>query len=177
MDSEKLQKYRNGDADTFNAIMDEYQQPIYYYIIRMVGDQTDAEDLTQETFVKAYTEREKFRGDASIKTWLYRIASNLAKNHLRWRSVRNFLSLDNQYPVLSTTDESEEFDTPAREKELLGYLQSLSPRQRSVFILKYFNGLSHKEIGRILGISEGSSRTNFHYAVNSLKEQITGEES
>jgi len=175
MDSTTLEKYRNGDPQLFNEIMNEYQQPVYYYLIRMLRNEHDAEDITQETFVKAYTERKKFRGEASIKTWLFQIASNLAKNHLRWHSIRSFISLNSRYPSLTSPDESGNEQTQ-REQRLLKHLQHLSPRQRSVFILKYFNRLSHREIARIMDISEASSKTNFHYAVNALKDRIQEEE-
>ena len=173
MKPETLRKYHAGDHKTFNEIMNRYQEPIYYFILRMVANEEDARDLTQETFVKAYTERKKFRGDSAVNTWIYRIASNLTKNHLRWRSIRNFISMDSaqgQLPVVSL--ETDDSTTVERERELLKHLQDLSPRQRSVFILRYFNELSHGEIAQILSISESASKTNFHYAVSALSEKV-----
>ncbi len=173
MDAETLHKFQAGDHVTFNRIMREYQKPIYYFILRMTGNVNDAEDLTQETFVKTYLERSKFRGDSSINTWIYRIAANLTKNHLRWKSIRNYLPLDTIARVLTATSENSQYEEIAlREKDLLNHLQALSPQQRSIFLLKYFHGLSHKEVARILDISVSSSKTNFHYAVKSLKEMV-----
>lgn len=175
MTPEALRKYHAGDHTIFNEIMTEFQDPIYFFILRMVANEHDAEDLTQETFVKAYTERNKFRGDSAINTWIYRIAANLAKNHLRWRSIRNFISVDHAKDQLPTTSLDSQSDvTAAREQELLSHLQDLSARQRSVFILRYFQGLAHKEIAQVLGISEGSSKTNFHYAMTALTQKVQG---
>ena len=173
MEPDQLKKYRQGDHEFFRQIMDELQKPIYYFLYRYVGNAGDAEDLTQETFVNGYTERDKFRGDSQLSTWIYRIATNLAKNHLRWRSVRNFLTLEAlQNAVIE--ESTEDFEWGQREHEIMNRLQDLPKTQRSVFILKYFNELSHQEISDILGISLSSSKTNFHYAVKSLKNMISG---
>ncbi|MCF7804849.1 MAG: RNA polymerase sigma factor [Candidatus Marinimicrobia bacterium] len=175
MEPEQLQKYHAGDHKTFNRIMAEYQEPIYFFLLRMVGNEEDAQDLTQETFVKTYTERKKFKGNSAVNTWIYRIAANLAKNHLRWRSIRNFIPVDHAGDELvnMTNDESAD-ELEAREQELLMHLQSLSKTQRSVFILRYFNQLSHREVAQVMGVSEASSKTNFHYAVTALKDQVQG---
>ena len=173
MEPDQLKKYRQGDHEYFRQIMDELQKPIYYFLYRYVGNAGDAEDLTQETFVKAYTERDKFRGDSQLSTWIYRIATNLAKNHLRWRSVRNFLTLEALQNLVNEESE-EDVEREHREHEVMNRLQDLPKTQRSVFILKFFNELSHQEISDILGISLSSSKTNFHYAVKSLKNMISG---
>ncbi len=173
MDAGTLHKFQAGDHTTFTMIMREYQEPIYHFILRMTGNPKDAEDLTQETFVKTYLERTKFRGDSSINTWIYRIAANLTKNHLRWRSIRHYLPLDAlARMVTAPSDDTRYEEIELREKNLLKYLQQLSPRQRSVFLLKYFHRLSHQEVANILDISVSSSKTNFHYAVKSLKELV-----
>jgi len=173
MDADTLHKFQAGDHTTLNIIMREYQEPIYYFILRMTGNVHDAEDLAQETFVKTYLERSKFRGDSSINTWIYRIAANITKNHLRWRSIRHYLPLDALARVLTATAEDTRYEEiESHEKDLLNHLQELSPRQRSVFLLKYFHRLSHQEVANILDISVSSSKTNFHYAVKSLKELV-----
>lgn len=173
MDSEQLKKFREGDHATFNRIMEHYQKPIYYFIFRMTGNATDAEDLTQDTFVKAYLERENFRGDSAINTWIYRIAANLTKNHLRWHSIRRYATLDTvlQFFTGDSGEDSGE-DREILEKRLLHYVRQLPARQRSVFILKYYDGLTHEEIADILEISLSASKTNFHYAVKTLKEIV-----
>jgi len=171
MDSEQLKKFREGDHATFNRIMEQYQKPIYYFIYRMTGNATDAEDLTQDTFVKAYLERENFRGESAVNTWIYRIAANLTKNHLRWHSIRRYATLDAVLEFFSgESGENPVAEREILEKRLLRFVQQLPARQRSVFILKYYNGLSHEEIAHILEISLSASKTNFHYAVKSLKE-------
>lgn len=173
MDHQTLRKFHDGDQQTFNRIMMEYQQPLYYYIFRMVGNAEDAQDVLQETFVKAYTKRESFRGDSQINTWLYSIASNLAKNHLRWSSIRRFITIGPNEHQLPADDDFQE-QVEEMEEELLQYLDELPRKQRSVFILKYFDGLSHREIASILDISEASSKTNFHYATKTLQELVQG---
>lgn len=174
MDSEQLKKFKAGDHTTFNRIMEKYQKPIYYFIYRMTGNAKDAEDLTQDTFVKAYLEREQFRGDAAINTWIYRIAANLAKNHLRWYSIRRHISLDAIAQFFSPeSEEDQTIKTETLEAHLLDYVQELPARQRSVFVLKYYNRLTHEEISDILDISLSASKTNFHYAVKSLKEIVS----
>jgi len=173
MDSELLKKFKAGDHATFNRIMEQYQKPIYYFIYRMTGNAKDAEDLTQDTFVKAYLERERFRGDSAINTWIYRIAANLTKNHLRWHSLRRYAPLDAVLQFFFPESEESHYETmEALEEHLLDYVQQLPSRQRSVFVLKYYNGLTHEEISNILKISLGASKTNFHYAVKTLKEIV-----
>jgi len=175
MDSQTLRKFYEGDAQVFNTLMQEYQQPLYYYLYRMVGNAEDAQDLLQETFVKAYTKRKSFRGDAQVQTWLYSIAGNLAKNHLRWRSIRRFVNVEESEHLIPE-DEVNPTEVDEMEQELFQYVQQLPERQRSVFILKYFHGLQHQEIAHILDISEGSSKTNFHYATKTLQALIQGDE-
>ncbi len=173
MDAETLHKFRSGDHKTFNTIMTEYQQPIYYFLYRMTGNEKDAEDLTQEAFVKAYLERENFRGDSAINTWIYRIAANLARNHLRWHALRRYIPIDSIARLFASGEEtSSREEVEYMEKSLLKFLPHLPPKQRLVFILKYFHRLTHAEIARIAGISMASSKTNFHYAVNTLKQLV-----
>ena len=174
MDPQTLRKFHEGDEHTFSRIMQEYQQPLYYYIYKMVGNGEDARDILQETFVKAYTKRESFRGDSQVNTWLYSIAGNLAKNHLRWRSIRRFVTLGpDEYELPAEELSPDEID--AMKAELLRYLDHLPRRQRSVFLLKYYHGLSHREVAAILDISEASSKTNFHYATKTLREVVKEE--
>ncbi len=175
MDSHTLRKFYEGDEQIFNQLMRDYEKPLYYYLYRMVGNAEDAQDLLQETFVKAYTKRKSYRGDAKVPTWLYSIAGNLAKNHLRWRSVRRFVAVEDS-EHLFPAEESNPGEIDQMEKTLLHFLQELPDRQRSVFILKYFQGLQHQEIAHILDISEGASKTNFHYATKTLQALIQGEE-
>lgn len=152
----------------FELMMNTYRDRIYWYIRRTLVSKEDAEDVFQETFIKAYRFIDKFKRNSSIYTWLYTIAVNECKQLFRSRKLIT-TSYDSTPAVLTDklAEESVEGD-----KLLVSFqkaILSLPEKQREVFSLRYYDELSYKEIAEITGNSEGTLKTNYHYAVARIK--------
>lgn len=148
----------NDGLETFEAIFDRYQQPIYNYILRMMGNPEDAYDLTQDAFLKAYINLPKLGGDRNVAGWLYRIATNTCLDELRrrkvirWQPWETFMSAFHPRQV---ADDSPEGETIRHEDVALvqKVLDRLPPRYRMCLVLREYEDLSCEEIGEILGVS------------------------
>jgi RNA polymerase sigma-70 factor (ECF subfamily) len=173
-ETEIVARARAGDGDAFAVIVDTYRDRLFGLAVGIVRNRDAAEDIVQETFIKAYRNLAGFRGDAGIYTWLYRIAVNTAHNHLRRRRKGEQVDLEEVAPVI-------EADGPGPAEitanvELAEAIQTavgvLPARQREVFMLHYFEQLTHREIAAVLGITEGAVKANFFHAVQKLKVSL-----
>lgn len=146
---------RSGDGSAFTAVVERYQAPIARYLRRLVGERALAEDLAQETFVKAYLAILKTDSSLALRPWLYRIATNEARMHLRRSRLIRFLPFlaERHEPVLpSPTDALGERDLVQRA------LASLPGPYASALLLYLVEGFKHQEVGAILGISAEAAR-------------------
>lgn len=156
----------------FGTLVQKFQEPLYWQIRHMVLDHYDTDDILQNVFIKAWQGLDNFRGDSRLSTWLYRIASNECLNFLqRQKQTRLSLSLTDD----STSDgvrlqlESDPyFDGDETEIQLQQAIQSLPPKQRQVFNMKYFQELRYEEMSEILGTSVGALKASYHHAVNKI---------
>jgi RNA polymerase sigma-70 factor (ECF subfamily) len=168
----EIKQGRVDDATFKKAIVD-YRERIFLVILRFVRNREDARDLTQEAFVRAYKSRESFRGDASLYTWIYRIAVNLALNFKSRSHISSLTSLDDAPEMVVHGDPSDSIS----DKELLSQIESaiaqLPDRQRAVFILRYYEEKPHAEIAEMLGVTEGAVKANYHQAIRKLRKELT----
>lgn len=159
--------------DAFSEVVKHYGKPLYWQIRRMVTSHEDADDLLQNTFLKAWDNIEMFRGEAKLSTWLYRIAVNESINFLnKQRKIQN-ISMDgeNDYMLTSLTSlESDElFDGDEIQKCLQEALLTLPEKQRLVFNMKYFDEMKYEDISDILGTSVGALKATYHHAVKKIE--------
>jgi RNA polymerase sigma-70 factor (ECF subfamily) len=160
-----------GDREAFSELVGKYQKQVYYLALRFLGDSDEAWDISQEVFLRAYRGIEKFRGGSTFKTWLYTIANNLIKNYYRSMSRRSTVPLENrEIPIEG--DEMENILNKEISEILRNTIKELPYKQRMALTLRVYDGLSHREIGEVLGISEGSVKVNFHHALNSLRKRM-----
>lgn len=161
------------DRAAFSAAVAEHQRGIFFHVLRLCrGDEQLARDVTQRTFLKAWTGRDGFRGDASVKTWLYRIAHNLALNELRRAHRRREVGQDDE-PLASVPPSAPgDIDEARQRAALRSAVEELSPRQRDVTLLRLYQDLSFVEIGEILGISSNSAKVNYHHATRNLERRL-----
>lgn len=146
-------KARSGDARAFETLFERYQTPILNYLHRMVGDRTLAEDLTQDTFVKAFNALPKTSNDLLFKPWLYRIATNTAlSSHRRSRIVR-FLPFLTDHP----SNESIE-GTVSRKQDIEQALSAIPQHYAAVLLLRHYQGLSLAETAAALDITEAAAK-------------------
>jgi RNA polymerase sigma-70 factor, ECF subfamily len=152
----------------FMLLMDTYKERIYWHIRRLVVSHEDAEDILQETFINVYRYAGSFNGQSKIYTWLYRIATNECIRIFKQRKNKEAVNL------LSAYKEKDEGYETMEEKDIVHKFQQailrLPEKQRIVFNLRYYDELDYKEIGQILNISVNALKTNYHYAVEKIKE-------
>ncbi|MGH2574734.1 MAG: RNA polymerase sigma factor [Ignavibacteria bacterium] len=173
-DSELIRDFKNGDIRGFNEIVRKYQKQVYWVVRKMVQNHDDADDLTQEVFIKVYSALKDFREESNLFTWLYRIATNYSINHLRKVKVKNTISFETILtPIKSAEKKSDEvLDDETRRRILEAAIEILPPQQRSVFNLRYYDELSYEEISKILNKSVGGIKANYFHAVKKIGEYL-----
>lgn len=156
----------------FRLLMKEYGHALYWHIRRIVVGHDDAEDVLQETCIKVLNSIHTYRGDGSLATWLYRIATNEALQYLR-RQTRLFQRID---PLSDTLVEKLQAEVPLEGNELEILLQkallTLPTQQRIAFNLRYYDELNYEDIACITGKSVQTLKTNYHYATQRIKNYI-----
>lgn len=165
---------RNGDRRAFNALVREHQQRVFHVVRRMVKSDDDALDITQEVFIRAWKGIDRFKGDAKIFTWLYRIAVNLSLNHLRSAWFRSFIPLGEDHERFGATDQNvhEAIEQDEAKLAVSSAIEKLPPKQRAVFVLRYYEELPYEEISGILKTSVGGLKANYHHAVKKIEEHV-----
>ncbi|MBK6343103.1 MAG: sigma-70 family RNA polymerase sigma factor [Flavobacteriales bacterium] len=174
-DAELLALFRKEESRhyAFNLLVRQYQRRLYAFIRRMVTDHDEAQDVLQETFIKAWHGLDGFRAESQLFSWLYRIAHNECLNHLRKAKRRVFVSNDAVIERLSTTlDSSEHFSGDAIQRKLQIAVMRLPAKQRAVFTMKYFEALKYEDMSRVTGTSVGALKSSFHIAVKKIENWL-----
>ena len=178
-----VRQAQGGDYSAFDTLVQKYQERIYATIYHMTSNHEDANDLTQETFIKAYKALNSFKGDSSFFTWVYRIAVNKTINFLKGRKNKIHLSLNDldfnaEHDPEIVTFISEK--TPRRDmglselqEKLNEAMQKLSDVHRLVVTLHDVQGLSHEEISKIMDCNTGTVRSRLFYARQQLQGYLS----
>lgn len=171
-DSILLERVNAGDREAFDSLVKKYQREIYFLALRFVKNREDAEEVTQQAFVKAFEKLSGFRGDASFKTWLYQVAMNQSRSFLRSR--KTVLELNEEVAQKTTRE-----DTPLgglmkseTALEAAQLIQELPEKQKNVVTLRIVHELSYREIGEIVDCSEQTAKVNFHYGIENLRKKM-----
>jgi len=177
-DADLVEASRAGDRGAFDAIVVRHGRHVYQLCYRFVGNHEDASDLAQDVFVRAYRGLHRFKGQASLGTWLYRIAVNVSLNKVGAKEPRP-VSFD---PRLHAFDEraisSEESASEAllreeRAVQVRAAIAKLPKKQRATLILRVYHELPHDQIAGILGSSVGAVKANFFHALHNLKKLLS----
>ena len=168
------QVYASDPKKGFKMLMDNFQVPIYNYIRRLVVSHEDAEDVLQEVFIRVYRNLDQFRGESSLSTWIYRIATNESLRLLNTRKDEEAIPTEEvQEELIGKLKASDYIDY---ENELAVKFQeailSLPEKQRLIFNLRYYDELDYEEISRILDSKVDTLKVNYHYAKEKIKEYI-----
>ncbi|HJN77006.1 MAG TPA: sigma-70 family RNA polymerase sigma factor [Myxococcota bacterium] len=174
-----------GDSTAYRGLVERYQRRVYALVCGMVRDKEDARDITQEAFVKAYKNLDRFRLESSFYTWLYRIAMNLAIDHLRKFKKRRHSEFDEgvaSYDAEGDLHSGHSLGNASRELErkqlhgrILSALDKLSPDHKQIILLREVEGFSYKEIADALEIAEGTVMSRLFYARRKLQAALKGE--
>jgi len=176
-DKELLEKFReeNSRHYAFNLLVKKYQQRVYWHIRKMVIDHDDADDLTQDCFIKIWHHMEDFRNDSQLYTWIYKIATNECLNFLNKKRKRFFLPInDLEKELEQKLSSSDMIEGDEIQLKLQKALLKLPEKQRLVFNMKYFDDLKYEEISEILGTSVGALKASYHLAVKKIEIYIEG---
>jgi RNA polymerase sigma-70 factor (ECF subfamily) len=175
-DEELLNKIRNPDTRNygFNLLVREYQKRVYWHVRKMVIDHDDADDLTQEVFIKIHRYIDNFREDSSLFTWIYRIATNECLSFLKRKKLRFMLPIGDVEGELSAKLET----TPGLSADeiqlkLQKALLKLPDKQRLVFNMKYFEDMPYEQISEITGTSVGALKASYHHAVKKIEDFLS----
>lgn len=177
-----VRKIQGGDVDAFDTLILKYRERVYSVIYNLTSNREDTSDLTQETFIKAFQSINRFKGNSSFFTWLYRIALNTSLTYLRKNKLKRFFSFekmvdeDHTEGFIENMTADSDSDKAALMSELQEKLndafQKLSVKHRTVITLFEIDGLSHKEIAEIVGTSVGTVRSRLHYAKQFLQGEL-----
>jgi RNA polymerase sigma-70 factor (ECF subfamily) len=170
-----IERFRAGDRRAFDELVRRYQKPLYFVARRYLRNDADAADVTQKSFVRAFRGIDRFRGQSTVRTWLYRIAINQSLNHLRDHRREEPTEIG---PNTLTTSATGPTRVIAGEdaRQLRAAIESLPPKQRMVLELRVFDELPFREVAALADCSENAAKVNFHYAVKRLRE-IVGDEA
>ena len=174
-DKELLERFRTPDTKnySFNLLIRKYQQKVYWHIRRIVIDHDDADDVTQETFIKVWKNLENFKEESQLFTWIYRIATNEALSHLRKKRNKFFIPIMNVERKLERTLIDDNFFSGDEiQLKLQKAILTLPEKQRLVFNMKYYDELKYEEMSEITGTSVGALKASYHHAVKKIEEYI-----
>ena len=178
-----VRRVQEGDVAAFDQLVLKYRGRVYGVVYNMTSNREDASDLTQDAFIKSFQSINRFQGQSSFFTWLYRIAVNSTLTHLRKNRLRTFFSFEkiNEDDKVSaeviaalTDNTGADQETFARElqEKLNEAMQKLSIRHRTVITLFEIDGLGHQEIAEIMICSVGTVRSRLHYAKQLLQSEL-----
>ena len=176
-DDELIRRTRAGELRAFDTLVKRYQRKVYYLALRMVKSHDAADDIAQETFIRAYDAIESFKLGYSVFTWLYRICMNLSINHLkRGRRIMTESSFSEEAKPLERAAAGADPLDCAEMKEMGGRIQaaidSLSPKYKAVFVLRIYEDMSYEEIAESLGISVGTVMSRLFRAREKMQEML-----
>ena len=154
----------------FNKLVRKYQERLYWHVRRMVVGHEDANDVMQNVFIKVWKNLDRFRAEANLYTWLYRIATNESLTHIDKAKRRQSLSLsDDESPLANTLQAQQGFDASKLEWRLQQAIASLPDKQRLVFNLRYYDEMPYEEMSDVTGTSVGALKASYHHAVKKVE--------
>ena len=182
LDRADMARLAGGHDAALNDLMERHAAPVFHFLCRMLGNEDDANDLAQETFVRVFQNSTRFRPDAKFSTWMFTIAANLARNQLRWRSRRPNVSLDAEFEsTAQTLGDTLASDQPAPGESLLtderaaavrAALGRLPEEMRETIMLVEFEDKSVAETAAILDVPHKTVESRLHRARKSLRERL-----
>ncbi|MDR2918925.1 MAG: sigma-70 family RNA polymerase sigma factor [Tannerella sp.] len=176
IEDEIVEQLRNPDTrqKAFEQVVAAYSERLYWLIRKMVLSHDDANDILQNTFLKAWLNLDSFRGEAKLSTWLYKIAVNENITFLNRQRAMNNISMDDaDIYLLEKLKGDDYFDGDAIQLKLQEAIVSLPEKQRIVFNMKYYDEMKYEDMSEILGTSVGALKASYHHAVKKIEAFLT----
>lgn len=182
-DAAFVARARSGDADAYRVLVERHSRALFRLAFRMTGNESDAEDVVQESFLRAYRQLGKFGERASFGTWLYRIASNCSLDLVRSRKRRSERIVANDpdmdelrdpmlnLPATGPTPERSALSTEVRER-VAEAMNDLSATERTAFVLRHFEGMCIEDVSRVLDCQPGAAKHSVFRAVQKLRRAL-----
>jgi RNA polymerase sigma-70 factor, ECF subfamily len=178
-----IARARRGDRDAFQVLVERHSRAVFRLAWRMTGNQIDAEDMVQETFLRAWKQMSRFDGRASLGTWLHRICANCSLDHIRARKRKQETTAapaesgeETMDPLASVPHRGPSPERLAQSSEitamLLPALAELSEMERTAFVMRHYEGLPIEEIARALGVEAGAAKHSVFRAVQKLRRAL-----
>ena len=176
-DKRIMELYRNGERNqAFNLIVREYGEQLYWHIRKLVASHEDANDLLQNTYVKAWAALDTFREDSRLYTWLYRIATNEVLTFLNRKKIIGFLSLSSHEAVLERKLAADEnFNGTKVQLALQKAVAKLPPKQKVVFSMRYWEEMKYEDMAEVLDTSAGALKASYHHAYQKVVDYLKKE--
>lgn len=173
-DKEIIELYKAGQREkAFSEIVESYSERLYWHVRRFLCSHEDTDDLLQEIFIKVWSSLSSFRGESQLYTWIYRIATNESLNYLQKQKIRAALRFEDITSKLDDKiDEDSGVDGNEAQKALMKAVSRLPSKQKTVFIMRWFDDLSYEEISEILGTSVGALKASYHFAQEKIRSEI-----
>jgi RNA polymerase sigma-70 factor (ECF subfamily) len=178
-DADLIRQTLAGHVSSFEQLVDRYQNRLFHSMTHVLSNSTDAEDVVQDAFVKAYSKLDTFRGGSQFYTWLYRIAHNTAISQLRkQKNHRSNCSLEDSAGALAAQVEADAAPPSARLErqeqlqQLKDALDRLSSEHRAILVMREIDGLDYDAIAQVLDIAVGTVRSRLHRARSQLKDEL-----
>jgi RNA polymerase sigma-70 factor, ECF subfamily len=172
-DRELVERFRDGDRAAFDQLVRRHQRGVWHLVRRYVRSDADAADVTQQAFVRAFRGLVTFRGAASVRSWLYRIAINCALSWLRDHRREQPAEIADD-ALIDTHQAPARIEGDQVSARLRGAIAQLPPKQKMVLELRIFDDLSFREVAELADCSENTAKVNFHYAVKRLRDILGG---
>ncbi len=174
-DLDLVERWKSGDERAATLIVERHAQALARYASTL-GAREDVEELVQDTFVRAFGAIDSFRGDSSLRTWLFTIERRLVLDRARAAKRRGVQVVIDEADMVTGSDALEEMVASETEGRIRVAVARLSPTQREVFTLRVTEGLSYREIADLAGTTEGAARVHYHNALKMIKESIDADE-
>ena len=175
-----LARVRQGNADEFRALVERHSTRVFRLAFRMTGNEQDAEDVVQESFLRAYRNIDRFEARSDFLTWLYRIVTNCALDFMRSRGTRQRLVSESEFDKVplsaSGLPDPEHLAIGSEfQRRIASALDVLTPMERTAFILRHYEELSIQEIARTLGVGNSAAKQGIFRAVHKLRVALASE--
>lgn len=180
-EQELIDQILRGDLSAFQGLVEIHKKKVYFVAYDIVGNHHDAEDLSQEVFIKVYRSIQSFRKDAKMSSWLYQITVNTCIDFLRKKSTRTEDSIEEVYgvdmrpsPWKDKGNRGPELDAEGRmlQSRIQAALTKITPKERTVFVMRQYNDFKISEIAEILHVSEGTVKSLMFRAIKKLRKEL-----